>query len=335
MIALVASYTTALLLYGWLWSQRHTLHPDYRFFLFLVLATAATGTLGCLYGLRKNRYLLSAVCLFPGLLWAVAAGTTAFQFNAHRQNWTFPGFAAVTASGGAALFAAWTEFAYEPHSTSPKLVMFFTPPLTGQDRQSYAAMLMQLHEWEHTTKVSLTEPIHWVRGPFLGGVLRARHFALKGIAFGSLQELPDARLDRHELAHAFAAQMGRGQPPSLLVEGWAEYVSRARSAKDYYDLLNTCPNDPTHLLGPEWYQRHKGMVYYVGPVFVEFLIEQVGMDGFLRLYDGAHPTSFAQDLENALGLTSSDMVERFYDFLHQKADEHRASSDRRRACPPT
>lgn len=152
--------------------------------------------------------------------------------------------------------------------------------------------------------VQHTKQAYWVRHPLLGD----RGRSIIGWAVCDHRPAESAAtldyLDKHEMAHAVIslACPPTANPPSVLVEGWAETQSN--------DTLTSCnalvenrkndPNFPTlaEIISPTWYTRSFGPVYPLGGAFVSFLIEKHGGPAFFKLYSETSPESFEQDFQN-------------------------------------
>jgi hypothetical protein len=113
-------------------------------------------------------------------------------------------------------------------------------------------------------------------------------------------------VDRHELAHGVIHQFQPpdADPPTLLLEGWAEAYSgmtprkRAELARHSHNSWiedgRVGPADSYLLVltGVDWYRRVDGAVYSVGGAFAEFVIRKYGIEAFLTLYFACRPGRF-------------------------------------------
>jgi hypothetical protein len=159
---------------------------------------------------------------------------------------------------------------------------------------------------EEITGQPLRAKIYWVRGELFG----RRQMAIRGLVLGGSHSPADwvtadhpfgLSVDRHELAHGVVHQIQPpdADPPTLLIEGWAEAHSgmtaqkRAELAKHSRGLwrersaAGPAQSYLRELTGPEWYRRVDGPVYSVGGALAEFMLHKYGAERFLRLYLGA------------------------------------------------
>src|SRR5262249_17244057 len=150
------------------------------------------------------------------------------------------------------------------------------------------AMDRHVAAMEAVTGKPLRGKIHWVRGELLG----RRQMAIRGLGLGSSQSPADwdtadppfgLRVDRHELAPGgiHPLQTPDAEPPTLLIEGWAEahagMTSRKRaelarhSRALWRQRSGAGPADSylRELTGAAWYHRLDGAVYSVGGAFAE------------------------------------------------------------------
>src|SRR5262249_39764604 len=144
------------------------------------------------------------------------------------------------------------------------------------------------------------------------GLLGQRDMAMVGLVLGSSRSPADwetaddpdgVSVDRHELAHAVIHQLGPAgcEPPTLLVEGWAEAhtgmtpqkrAEWARQSRALWRERTGAGPDQSYLrelTGPSWYHRIHAAIYNVGGAFAEFLVRKYGPERFLRLYFACRP----------------------------------------------
>src|SRR5262249_37083893 len=128
----------------------------------------------------------------------------------------------------ASLLEGQAHLAYPHRLESRRLVMFYDGRVTGPHRD-LEAMDQHVAALEALTGKPLRDRIHWVRGELLG----RRQFAIRGLVLGSSQSPADwdtadhpfgLSVDHHELAHGVMHQLQPpdADPPTLLIEGWAE-----------------------------------------------------------------------------------------------------------------
>ena len=202
---------------------------------------------------------------------------------------------------------------YSNRLESEHLVMFYddrvaTPQRDLEEMEKHVARLMTM------TDTPLRAKIYWVRGELMGKT----RMAIAGMALGSSRspdnwesaDHPDnLSVDRHEFAHAVLHQRHRPgtNPPTLLVEGWADSQSGLKREKLAYFALHsrqlwrerTASNPRASylrdLVGPSWYHHIDGPVYSVGGALSDYLIRTYGVERFLRLYFTCTPEGFEAD----------------------------------------
>ena len=308
---------------------------------------------GCLLGLRgvlfgpgrsraAGRWLVGAAPV-AGLLPLFAFAPLRFQARDVR-----PTPAAATS------YMAWVNaaevavpWAYPRRLESDRLVMFYRHGL-ADPVQDLAAMDRHVADLEEQSGRPLRAKIHWVRGvPFGPG-----GFSTPGFAFGT-DTSPAGELDRHELAHSVLNQhVAPGTlPPALLIEGWAEAVSRedprhSRGALELRheiallsrltddEFFETLPHfaDPvgmaqlvnrskdrgedislvTEFTSDFWYFRGRGPVYGFGRAFAAYLIREYGARKFVDLYYRVRPGTFAADCHQLFGVSAVDLERQFW-----------------------
>jgi hypothetical protein len=202
------------------------------------------------------------------------------------------------------------RFRYPQRTVGDKVVMISTAMPVEEARAQVAAMDRHVRALEARLGRATTGSIHWVRGPLLG---IERH-ALFGLCLGSRPgEAPaDAEglctPDRHEVAHCVLTShcSARFDPPALLTEGWAQAtqgddpVDQATQA--WNDLIQDNGLSLRQLTGPDWYNRHEWPVYLHGAPLVNFLLDRLGPERFLRLYTTCAKSTFELDCRRILGL---------------------------------
>lgn len=168
-----------------------------------------------------------------------------------------------------------------------------------------------------------TTTISWVRDDIIG---------IEGLASGPWAICRDEEdfeelqyLDKHEVAHAliFSLSGPDQNPPTLLVEGWAE--SQSVDRKQLIDRLvlsdagGQCVSLDT-LVGPSWYHRGSPLVYSYGGPLVLYIMEAYSGEKFFELYRSARPETFPTDVERTLGADWPTVQRDFWIWLLKEAD---------------
>jgi hypothetical protein len=179
-----------------------------------------------------------------------------------------------------------------------------------------------------------------VRGELFG----RRQMALRGLVLGSSRSPADPEaaepafglsVDRHELAHGVMHQLqpADADPPTLLIEGWAETHSgllpqkQAEFARHSRRLwLEQAGVGPTasylrELTGEAWYHRVDGPVYSVGAPLAGYIMTMYGTDRFLRLYFACRPGRFEAECHSQLGVTFDLLETNFWAEAERMAGE--------------
>jgi len=208
--------------------RRRILHPASLLFLLLVAMTilpALSALLGGFYRALRGRSTPRAAAwvvatIIPAGFWTVWVGNVLHQVRSRE----IPDNLSVhlLQVAGASLMEAWEIYGPAHKLESQRLVMFYRNGVT-QPRQDIAALDRHVAEMEELTGLRLRQKIFLVRGPMFGDM----QVSYLGLSFGSSKS-PASYLDRHELAHAVIFQHNRldTDPPTLLVEGWAESQSK-------------------------------------------------------------------------------------------------------------
>ena len=162
----------------------------------------------------------------------------------------------------------------------------------------------------------------WVRGPLFGQNGRAVfRWALCGHS-DDPAEL--TYLDRHEIAHTLITALAGPfhDPPMLLIEGWAETQSSDRD-RQIQSLAERHRNDTAYslqeLVGPDWYGRGSGPVYWQGGPLAHYLMQHYSPEIFFELYAGVRPGSFHQDCQRILGDSWVDVETEFWKWIEAEA----------------
>jgi hypothetical protein len=211
------------------------LHPVAVLFLLLLALTVLaalvgiTGALGRVY--RGPRRLAAAAWALAGALPLVLyAGLAVYVLRLSASGQPFPTHIVsdIAHVAVASLMEAQAHRAYRHRLESPRLVMFYDDRVTDPHKD-LEAMDRHVATLEAQTGKPLRGKIHWVRGEVFG----QRLMAIRGLALGSPQSPADwdtadhpfrLSVDRHELAHGVLHQLQPpdADPPTLLIEGWAE-----------------------------------------------------------------------------------------------------------------
>jgi hypothetical protein len=220
--------------------------------------------------------------------------------------------------------------AYPHRLESQRLVMFYDDRVTDPHKD-LEAMDRHVADLEKVTGKPLRAKIYWVRGAVFG----RGQMAIRGLVLGSSQSPADwdtadhpfrLSVDRHELAHGVIHQLqpSDADPPTLLIEGWAEAHAgmtsrkRAELAKHSRGLWRERTGaGPTQsylreLTGPAWYHRIDGPVYNVGGAFAEFVLKKYGTECFLRWYFACRPGRFEEECLAQLGVAFDTLEAEFW-----------------------
>jgi hypothetical protein len=133
-------------------------------------------------------------------------------------------------------------------------------------------------------------------------------------------------VDRHELAHGVVHQLQPpdADPPTLLIEGWAEAHSgvtpqkRAKWAIDSRTLWRERTGAGgrasylRELTRATWYHRVDGPVYNVGGAFAQFVLQKYGTDRFLRWYFACRPGRVEEECLDKLGVEFDALESAFW-----------------------
>jgi hypothetical protein len=319
--------------------------------LFVLLFGAGIGALirglnRSVRGARRAAALgLTVVGVLPALLWVAAGANVLGHWRNRQAPRDLPSM--LVRLVGASLMEGQARWAYPHRLTTEHLVMFYDdgvadPESDAEEMDRHVARLQEM------TGLPGRGQIWWVRGPLLG----QERLAFYSLALGSSAS-PAAALDRHELAHAVLYQQERpdSDPPTLLLEGWAEaqsldsktLASRALierlfftkwgrrwpelSGSDRARLLNTVWDKEgakrhmeaggidsylRELTSPYWYHRDTGAVYTVGGAFVAFLIRRDGCPRFVDLYFACRPGTFQAECERLYGVDLDALEAEFW-----------------------
>jgi hypothetical protein len=315
------------------------LHPVGWPFVLLAVLTFAAGLLGLAWGLvwRRQRFafLGALLALGPIFLWIALSLHAIGQTAGRAAPNTVPmRLAILTFASVAEAVAPWV---YPQQVRTDRLVMFHTgvetPQRDAEEMEEHVARLEELIGKPRRTR------IHWIRGKLLG---RGR-LAIRGLALGSDESPKDWKtadhpdglsLDRHELAHAVLHQhyTRHTDPPTLLIEGWAEAHSGLSSAKRtewallsrklWLERKGVSEDEAGSYIGElvegENYRRIHGPVYSVGGAFADYLMRTVGVKAFLELYFACRPGRFAEAFRDTIGEELAEVENWFWADLRAR-----------------
>jgi hypothetical protein len=315
-------------------------HPLGWPFVLLLALTALAALLGVGWGVVRFRSggrrgsWWAIAALTPSLLWlALALRATAGGALPH----TLP--MRVITLALASVMEAFAPLAYPRQVRTERLVMFYSDGIDQPERdaQELAEHVARLEE---LTGRTMPSRIHWVRGRLAG----QGRMAVGGFALGSDRSPTDWKtadhefglsVDRHELAHAVMHQIQPrdADPPTLLIEGWAEAHSGLSSGqlaewallsrKRWLERKGVPEQEAgsclSNLVEGDNYRRIHGPVYSVGGAFAGYLMRMYGVEAFLQLYFGCRPGRFAEAFRSAIGEELAEVEERFWSALRAEA----------------
>jgi hypothetical protein len=211
------------------------------------------------------------------------------------------------------------RYGYSHRLETEHLVMIYDDRVTTPERDA-EAMEKHVARLVNVTGLPLREKIYWVRGELIG----MGRMAVSGLALGSSHSPRDwvsadhpqnLSVDRHELAHAVLHQAYKPDtnPPTLLVEGWAEsqsgratpeLASSALESRAEWRARTNGGHQASYLkelVGPARYHHIDGPVYSVGGALADFLLRKYGVERFLKLYFTCTPETFEADWRRSFG----------------------------------
>ena len=165
------------------------------------------------------------------------------------------------------------------------------------------ALLARLHQ-------ARTWPIVWYRGSLFGMGGHAIENMALGVEEGQLKPGSDGltSVDRHEVAHAAIAalQSPTTEPPTVLVEGWAQAnmgTSPEELARVAWDTRQQGRSlTLRQLIADDWYWYSGPAAYDQGAPLVNYLLQTYGPERFLTLFATCGPATFEADLQRTLGV---------------------------------
>jgi hypothetical protein len=339
-------WSVALTWVGWLmtngllWGEYQfaVLHPYSLLFLFLLLLTVLPTLLNVTYGFwgllrgpRRRRVAgLLAVGLTPALLWLALVGYGLRVLQRHdTSQGVLWGIMSQAMASVMELQLHYTS-SYPHQLESEHLVMWCDDRVTSPERDldamdKHVARLMKM------TGTPLRAKIYWVRGELAS----KSRMAIFGLALGNSTSPSDwesadhpdnLSVDRHELAHAVLHQRYQPDtdPPTLLVEGWADSQSGLKREKLAFFALHsrklwierTAAKQGAsylrELVSPNWYHHIDGPVYSVGGALSDYLLRTYGVEKFMQLYFTCKPGSFEADCRNVYGVDFDTLENAFW-----------------------
>jgi hypothetical protein len=226
---------------------------------------------------RRAAAAWGLACSLPLGFWA---GLSIYTLRLMAAGQSFPKniFSDIASMAGATVMEGQVWRAYPHRLESQRLVMFYDDRVTDPHKD-LEAMDRHVADLEAAVGKPLRAKIHWGRG----GVFGLQKMAIRGLSLGSSRspanwetaDHPDrSSLDRHELAHGVVHQLQPpgADPPTLLIEGWAEAHSggapqkRAEWAIESRALWRErtgaggAASYLGELTGATWYHRVDGLV---------------------------------------------------------------------------
>jgi hypothetical protein len=324
------------------------LHPSSLLFLFLLLLRVLPTLFNVIYGFwrllrgpsHRRAAGLLAVGLTPALLWLalVVHGLRVLQ----RQDTSQGVLWGILSQGMASVMELQLSYtsSYPHRLESAHLVMWYDDRVISPERdieamEKHVARLMKM------TGTPLRSKIYWVRGELAG----KSRMAIVGLALGSSTSPSDwesadhpdfLSVDRHELGHAVLHQRYQSDtdPPTLLVEGWAESQSGLKREKQAYFALHSRKlwmertdakggaSYLRELVTPSWYHHIDGAVYSVGGALADYLIRTYGVEKLLQLYFSCKPDSFEADCCSVYGLDFDTLEQAFWREAERMVPDH-------------
>jgi hypothetical protein len=338
------------LLLGQYWTG--VLHPVVTPFVLLLTVTLLASLVGTAGGLcrvvrgprRRAAAAWGLACLLPLGCWT---GLSVYTLRLKVTGQSFPKntFSDISGMAAATVMEGQVRLAYPHRLESRRLVMFYDGRVTDPHKD-LDAMDRHVADLEAVTGQPLRAKIHWVRGEVFG----LRHMAIRGLSLGSSRspadwetaDHPDGlSVDRHELAHGVVHQLQPpgADPPTLLIEGWAEAHSgvaprrRAEWAIQSRGLWRErtravgTASYLRELTGSGWYHRVDGPVYNVGGAFAQFVLQQYGAERFLRWYFACRPGRVEAECLTHLGVEFDALESAFWAESERLAGAPAAARD--------
>lgn len=339
------------LLLGQHWTG--VLHPVVVPFVLLLITTLSASLVGTAGGLwravrgpwRRAAAAWGLACFLPLGCWA---GLTAYTLRLMANGQSFPRniCSDIVGMAGATVMEGQVRLAYPYRLGSQRLVMFYDDRVTDPHKD-LDAMDRHVAEMEAETGEPLRARIHWVRGEVFG----LGRMAIRGLCLGSSHspvdwttaDHPDRlSVDRHELAHGVVHQLqsADADPPTLLIEGWAEAHSGVtlRKRAEWAIHSRALWRERTgagrtasylrELIAPAGYRRLDGPVYNVGGAFAQFVLREYGTRRFLRWYFACRPGCVEAECLTHLDVEFDALESAFWAEMERLVDEASAGEDK-------
>jgi hypothetical protein len=340
--------------------QLRAIHPLAVVFIILLVVTfgAALGAFvrGCWRLLRGPQRFAgiswAMLGLIPPLCWVALGWYGQRQWARRDVPHNLP--MALVKLAATRLMEAQAGLLYPHRLETDRIVMFYGDG-TSAPEKDLEAMDQHVARLESVTGMTHRAKIWWVRGTLLG----QGRLAVGGLALGSSKS-PAEHSDRHELAHAIIYQgdYPDTDPPTLLMEGWAEAQSadsetlanRAASARRYFAEMGSWWEeierekkfdtvvDPEGLRrlfqktrdggridsylrtlsDPFWYHHDAGPVYSIGGAFVDFLLRRYGPERFIKLYFTVRPGTFEAQCQEIYGVDLNALETQFWQDVERQ-----------------
>lgn len=284
--------------------------PDYRWVLGLGAALAITTLLLIAFAgwrILRGPDRFGAICglvigLIPSLFWPTYFAEIYWRAES-RQSIPGPWLTGPIAMVASNIADAEVAYRY-PRKEVGEHVTLIDQGDPENARALVDSMESHIQSLCRILKSDLHRPVYWVRGGLLG--TRGKSFAGWAICDSSIDSKVN-QLDRHEVAHAVIHLMSEPttHPPTLLVEGWAEYQSLEPEAlhREMQRALEegNLVTDIDELVSNSMYGRSILPMYVVGGTFVQYLIETFGGEKFFALYRDTSQERFKFDFERHMG----------------------------------
>jgi hypothetical protein len=310
-----------------------TVVPFVLLLIITVLAALLGMTCAVWRSVRGPRRAIAAawglVCFLPMAFWI---GESVFTLRLAATGRAFPKnvLSDVAAMASASAMEGEAQLAYPHRLESQRLVMFYDDRVTDPTHD-LEAMDRHVAALEKLTGRLLRDKIHWVRGEVFG----RRHMTIRGLALGSSKSPVDwetadhpwrLSVDRHELAHGVVHQLQPpdADPPTLLIEGWAEAHAGMTAQRRAELALHSrrlwrergggraASSYLRELTSPSWYHRVDAAVYDVGGALAEFVLLKYGVDRFLRWYFACRPAQVEEACLAQLGVRFDALESAFW-----------------------
>ncbi len=310
----------------------HVLHPQgFLFVSFLVIqiiGSAAVAAVGAAQFARWRTPLRTVAWILLGiapLLFDITVLSFAFRVSEMRAvEPRLLSVGRIASVAAAAMADVEARFRYQNRFAGRHVVMWCDR--IDEARADVEAMDRHIDRMEAVLNRECTSKVHWIRGPLLDQEPCYFH----GICIGSLPgavlengiELP--REDLHEAAHFVIEHLCSSipEPPSILVEGWAEAQSGhepgAMAGLAWRRKQDHCAFSLEELVSPKWYSRSQLPVYEQGGPLVDFILRAYGGQRFFELYSTCRMETFADDCRRVLGVSLDELDQAYWDDIKRQ-----------------